>query len=137
MGDSVEIIGGASRVPWIKRICQEKFKTQHLSTTLNADEAVVRGCALQAAIYSPLYKVRDYNVWLYSQRSVSISWSSAGEPTQIKEVFPAQTPLNLVKVLTCFRPTNFTLQAFYTDDPTSIIGTYEVEVDNPGKYKIQ
>lgn len=60
--DSVEMIGGASRVPWIQRICQEMFKTQHLSKTLNADEAVVRGCALQAAIYSPIYRVRDYNV---------------------------------------------------------------------------
>ena len=50
-------------------------------------------------------------VWLYSQRSVSIAWASVGEPEQITEIFPAQSPLNLVKVLTCFRPTSFTMRA--------------------------
>ena len=29
---------------------------QELSTTMNADESVARGCALQAAMLSPLYK---------------------------------------------------------------------------------
>lgn len=32
---------------------------QELSTTMNADESVARGCALQAAMLSPLYKVLD------------------------------------------------------------------------------
>ena len=50
------------------------FQKENLSKTLNADEAVTRGCGLQAAIFSPLYKVREYNVWLYSQRSVQVSW---------------------------------------------------------------
>lgn len=43
---AVEIVGGASRIPAIKeRIA--KFFGKELSTTLNADEAVARGCALQ------------------------------------------------------------------------------------------
>lgn len=46
---AVEILGGASRIPAIKeRIA--KFFGKELSTTLNADEAVARGCALQVRL---------------------------------------------------------------------------------------
>lgn len=43
---SVEIVGGATRIPAVKeQICN--FFCKEISTTLNADEAVARGCALQ------------------------------------------------------------------------------------------
>uniref|UniRef100_A0A4W4F9F7 Heat shock protein 4a n=1 Tax=Electrophorus electricus TaxID=8005 RepID=A0A4W4F9F7_ELEEL len=42
---AVEIIGGASRIPAIKEHVS-RFFGKELSTTLNADEAVARGCAL-------------------------------------------------------------------------------------------
>lgn len=44
----MEIIGGASRIPAIKEKIS-KFFGKELSTTLNADEAVARGCALQVS----------------------------------------------------------------------------------------
>merc|ERR1719183_1084254 len=34
--DSVEVIGGASRVPWFKRMCSAAFGGKELSTTMNA-----------------------------------------------------------------------------------------------------
>lgn len=43
---AVEIVGGASRIPAVKERIG-KFFGKELSTTLNADEAVARGCALQ------------------------------------------------------------------------------------------
>lgn len=50
---AVEIVGGATRIPAIKeRIC--RFFCKDISTTLNADEAVARGCALQVIISSCL-----------------------------------------------------------------------------------
>merc|ERR1719240_851523 len=72
--DFVEIVGGASRVPWLKQMCSQAFGGKELSTTMNADESVARGCALQAAILSPLYKVRDFKVDDKTQTGVSISW---------------------------------------------------------------
>lgn len=54
--DSVEVVGGTSRIPSIKRMIKEVFGVEP-STTLNADEAVARGCALQCAILSPTFKV--------------------------------------------------------------------------------
>merc|ERR1719453_1169674 len=72
--DTVEIVGGASRVPWLKRMCSEAFGGKELSTTMNADESVARGCALQAAILSPLYKVRDFQVEDATTNGISVGW---------------------------------------------------------------
>ena len=43
---AVEIIGGSTRVPAVKESIKKVFK-KDASTTLNQDEAVARGCALQ------------------------------------------------------------------------------------------
>lgn len=48
---AVEIVGGASRIPAVKEQIS-KFFGKELSTTLNADEAVTRGCALQVWLLS-------------------------------------------------------------------------------------
>lgn len=58
---SVEIVGGSSRIPAIKQIIEKVFH-KIPSTTLNQDEAVSRGCALQCAILSPAVRVRDFIV---------------------------------------------------------------------------
>lgn len=48
---AVELVGGATRVPAVKERIS-KFFGKELSTTLNADEAVARGCALQVLLVS-------------------------------------------------------------------------------------
>lgn len=48
---AVEIVGGATRSPAIKERIS-KFFSKDISTTLNADEAVARGCALQVRLSS-------------------------------------------------------------------------------------
>lgn len=58
---SVEIVGGSSRIPAIKQLIEQVFNRSP-STTLNQDEAVSRGCALQCAMLSPAVRVRDFNV---------------------------------------------------------------------------
>lgn len=44
--ESVQIVGGSSRLPAVKSLVQKVFGKEP-STTLNQDEAVARGCALQ------------------------------------------------------------------------------------------
>lgn len=46
---SIEIVGGATRIPAVKEQISNFF-CKEISTTLNADEAVARGCALQVWI---------------------------------------------------------------------------------------
>ena len=43
---SVEIVGGTTRIPCVKQAIAEAFKMEP-QNTLNADEAVSRGCAIQ------------------------------------------------------------------------------------------
>ena len=43
---SVELVGGGTRIPAVKNLVKEIFGKEG-STTLNADEAVARGCAFQ------------------------------------------------------------------------------------------
>lgn len=43
---AVEVVGGLCRIPAIKEIIRQVFNRE-ASTTLNGDEAVARGCALQ------------------------------------------------------------------------------------------
>ena len=47
---SVEVLGGSSRIPAFKQLVTKVF-SKDPSTTLNADEAVARGCALQVSVF--------------------------------------------------------------------------------------
>ena len=58
---SVEILGGSSRIPMFKTIVEEVFGLAP-STTLNADEAVARGCALMCALNTKIFKVKPFLV---------------------------------------------------------------------------
>merc|ERR1712187_68123 len=119
--DFVEMVGGASRVPWVKEMCSATFGGKDLSTTMNADESVARGCALQAAMLSPLYKVRDFKVEDCSPYGISVGWMGSATDAAGKEeengdtqmiasegeyktaaLFPAGTAINTLKQLTFF-----------------------------------
>lgn len=60
----VEVVGSGSRVPAINKILTEFFKKEP-RRTMNASECVARGCALQCAILSPTFKVREFQVKLF------------------------------------------------------------------------
>ena len=58
---SVELVGSGSRIPAITRSLVSLFKREP-RRTLNASECVARGCALQGAMLSPVFRVREYEV---------------------------------------------------------------------------
>lgn len=58
---TVEVVGSGSRVPAIIKILTEFFKKEP-RRTMNASECVARGCALECAILSPTFKVREFQV---------------------------------------------------------------------------
>uniref|UniRef100_A0A671PHW0 Heat shock 70 kDa protein 4-like n=1 Tax=Sinocyclocheilus anshuiensis TaxID=1608454 RepID=A0A671PHW0_9TELE len=129
---AVEIMGGASRTPAIKdRI--SKFFGKELSTTLNADEAVARGCALQCAILSPAFKVREFSITEVVPYPISLKWTSAAdEGVSDCEVFPKNHAAPFSKVLTFYRREPFSLEAYYNNpkelpypDPT--IGQFTIQ----------
>lgn len=76
---AVEIVGGSSRIPAIKHLIEVVFGKQS-STTLNQDEAVSRGCALQCAMLSPAIRVREFSVTDIQNYPIKLVWdASMGE----------------------------------------------------------
>jgi len=151
--DSVEAVGGGTRVPWVKRVCAEAFGGKELSTTMNQEESVCRGCALQAAMLSPLYKVRDFKVEDCSPYAINIGWmGSAADSEVAKEddgdtqmaggegeyktatVFPSKCQMNLLKILTFYRKGPFDIKAEYADQSLLLpltpkeLGNFKVEL---------
>lgn len=73
---AVEIIGGSSRIPAIKQLIEQIFQKSP-STTLNQDEAVSRGCALQCAMLSPAVRVRDFSVTDIQNFPIKLIWDAS------------------------------------------------------------
>uniref|UniRef100_A0A3P9BLM0 Heat shock protein family A (Hsp70) member 4 like n=1 Tax=Maylandia zebra TaxID=106582 RepID=A0A3P9BLM0_9CICH len=112
---AVEIVGGATRIPAIKeRIA--KFFCKDISTTLNADEAVARGCALQCAILSPAFKVREFSITDVVPFPITMRWKSPTEDGLGEcEVFSKNHAAPFSKVITFHKREPFDLEAFYSN----------------------
>ena len=72
---AVEIVGGSSRIPAFKHLIEVVFGKQP-STTLNQDEAVARGCALQCAMLSPAVRVREFSVTDIQNYPIKLVWDA-------------------------------------------------------------
>jgi heat shock protein 4 len=113
---SCELIGGTTRIPMIKESLAKFFGgsldgPNKLAYTLNQDEAVARGCALQCAILSPVFKVREFSVQDLHSHPVELHWDAAQLPDPKKgekhvtemEVFTAHNSVPSSKLLTFVR----------------------------------
>uniref|UniRef100_A0A3B5AE78 Heat shock protein family A (Hsp70) member 4 like n=1 Tax=Stegastes partitus TaxID=144197 RepID=A0A3B5AE78_9TELE len=111
---AVEIVGGATRMPAIKERIT-KFFGKDVSTTLNADEAVARGCALQCAILSPAFKVREFSITDVVPFPITLRWKSPTEDGLGEcEVFSKNHAAPFSKVITFHKKEPFDLEAFYS-----------------------
>ncbi|GFX64209.1 heat shock 70 kDa protein 4L [Trichonephila clavipes] len=114
--DSVQVVGGSSRIPAFKSLIQKVFGKEP-STTLNQDEAIARGCALQCAMLSPTFKVRDFAITDIQPYPLKIVYrvmeSEDGSET---DIFPALHPVPSSKLLTFFRTEPFTVDFYYADE---------------------
>lgn len=127
---SIEIVGGSSRIPAIKRLVEEVFG-RPISTTLNQDEAVARGCALQCAMLSPAVRVRDFSVTDIQPYPLKLTWDATQGEEGEMEVFGHNHPVPFSKMLTFYRSNPFTLAASYSTPPPcypqSYIGTFTIK----------
>ncbi len=113
--DSIEMVGGCTRIPALKdRI--SKFFGKQLSFTLNQDEAVARGCAFSCAILSPVFRVRDFSVHDIVNYPIEFSWEQSpdipDEDTSLT-VFNKGNVMPSTKILTFYRKQPFDLEARY------------------------
>uniref|UniRef100_H3DJ04 Heat shock protein family A (Hsp70) member 4 like n=1 Tax=Tetraodon nigroviridis TaxID=99883 RepID=H3DJ04_TETNG len=129
---AVEIVGGATRIPAIKERIS-RFFCKDISTTLNADEAVARGCALQCAILSPAFKVREFSITDVVPFPITLRWKSTTEDGMGEcEVFTKNQAAPFSKVITFHKKEPFELEAFYSNPqelpyPDHTIGCFSIQ----------
>ncbi|KAG0304790.1 adenyl-nucleotide exchange factor sse1 [Dissophora globulifera] len=117
--DAVEMVGGSIRIPALKERIQAYFGKE-LSSTLNQDEAVARGAALQCAILSPSFKVREFAVHDITDYPVKMTWQPTPEEEETElVVFNKNNSIPSTKILTFYRSEPFDLEAQYAE-PESI-----------------
>ncbi|PQQ00063.1 heat shock 70 kDa protein 16 [Prunus yedoensis var. nudiflora] len=112
---SVELVGSGSRIPAVGRVLASVFRKEP-RRTLNASECVARGCALQCAMLSPVFRVREYEVQDSIPFSIGFLLDEAPICTGSNGIlFPKGQPIPSVKVLTFRRSSSFHLEAFYAN----------------------
>jgi len=72
---SVEVVGGGVRIPCIQNALKS-FLGRDLSFTCDGDESVARGCVLQCAMLSPIFKVKDFEVTDITNYPIDIAWGA-------------------------------------------------------------
>jgi heat shock protein 4 len=162
---SVEIVGGSTRIGCVKRTLAHLLgldtnsTNNGLSTTLNADESVARGAALQSAILSPRFKVLPYEIIEFQTYPIQVSWDgeasttegqgveieegadgSGGTPTNSVIMFERGSNFPSVRRVTLRRQGNFEVRASYhnTEGIPSDITTFMIQapVGNENKVRI-
>lgn len=114
--DSVELVGGTSRVPAIKNRIQTIFNSKPLSTTLNQDEAVARGATFACAMLSPVFKVREFHYQDQAPYPIKVQWEpTPEEPESELVVFPRGNTVPSTKILTFTRIPPFDIEAAYAE----------------------
>ncbi|CAN6340828.1 unnamed protein product [Urochloa humidicola] len=143
----VEVVGSGSRVPAIIKIITEFFGKEP-RRTMNASECVARGCALQCAILSPTFKVREFQVNDGFPFSIALSWKSDSQNSAPQQtlVFPKGNAIPSVKALTFFRSSTFEVDVLYVDTgdsqipekiSTYTIGPFQASKGEKAKLKVK
>ncbi|XP_062230936.1 heat shock 70 kDa protein 15-like [Phragmites australis] len=134
----VEVVGSGSRVPAVIKIITEFFGKEP-RRTMNASECVARGCALQCAILSPTFKVREFQVRDEFPFSIALSWKpdSQDNAPQQTLVFPKGNAIPSIKALTFYRSNTFEVDVLYVDTGDQQIpqkiSTYTIGPFQPSK----
>ena len=87
----VELVGGSVRINCIKKILSEVMGLDAsqvnygLKTTMNSDEAVARGAALQCAIESSRIKVKPFSIIERVQYPVEVQYTADGADAPVAE----------------------------------------------------
>jgi len=131
---NVEIFGGTCRIPAVQDRISTFFQKPSCSKTLNFDECVAKGCALQSAMLSPAFKVRDFSVTDITLYPIALSWAGpggdaveamevdgetegdakpAGGGDKATVVFSKFNSVPITKMITLYRKDTFALTASY------------------------
>ncbi|TBU24376.1 heat shock protein 70 [Dichomitus squalens] len=117
--DTVELVGGCTRIPAVRQKIQNWFGGKTLSTTLNQDEAAARGATFACAMLSPTFRVREFSMTDINPYAIKVSWERQPEDEDTElTVFPKGNNIPSTKILTFYRKSAFEVEARYADPST-------------------
>ncbi len=138
---SIEMVGEATRIPIVVEKVKECIGAP-TARTMNSADCVARGCAIQCAVFSPLFRVKEYGIVDYNPFPVDIAYNQpkSADGTELKKVrtlfergcnFPVTKAMsfeNRKEALEMQLMYNHTLGALPLGGPT-LLGNYKI---NPG-----
>jgi molecular chaperone DnaK (HSP70) len=100
--DEVILIGGASRVPYVRQLLRDIFisknepdsSTKELCTSINAMSAVAQGCSVSAMIYSgrvPIHEIKSAYMLDTIPYSIGVLTSANARPTIHDDISQSDT----------------------------------------------
>ncbi|CAJ2669942.1 unnamed protein product [Trifolium pratense] len=92
--DDVVLVGGSSRIPKVQQLLQDFFEGKELCNSINPDEAVAYGAAVQAALLSGDSK-NVPNLVLIDVAPLSLGWKVIHNVMSV--VIPRNTPIPVKK----------------------------------------
>lgn len=115
--DEVILVGGSSRIPKVQALLSEFFKGKKLNSSVNPDECVAVGAAIQAAVLSGVKDEKLSDLLLLDVCSLSLGLETAGGV--MTKIIPRNTTLPTKKVQT------FSTAA--DNQPSVLVQVYEGE----------
>lgn len=117
--DSIELVGGSTRIPAIRQHILSVFPGKTLSFTLNQDEAVARGATFACAMLSPVFRVREFSMVDISSYAIKVQWERVPEDEDSELlVFPRGNSTPSTKILTFYRKEPFEIEVSYAEPDT-------------------
>jgi L1 cell adhesion molecule like protein len=95
--DDILLVGGSSRIPKIQEMLSEFFNNKELNKTVNPDEIVAEGAALQASILKEKGNIKIINI---NPISLGIQTVKNGIKNYMTIMIPKNTPLPYTYKLT-------------------------------------
>jgi len=129
---SCEIIGGATRIPCVQAALAEIFGKE-VNKTCDSDESIARGCALQCAMLSPSFRVREFDVQDTHPYAINVQWKVNDKPEEPQTLFDVGNSIPSIKLMSFKRTDKFELTATYRDvdalppGQNPLIGTFLID----------
>lgn len=103
--DEIVLVGGSTRIPKIQDLLQSMFDGRSLCKSLNPDEAVAYGAAVQGAILSGQKNSKTDDVLLMDVTPLSLGIETTGRVMSV--IIPRNTPIPCVKTQTYTTDANY------------------------------
>jgi len=103
--DEIVLVGGSTRIPKIQEMLQNMFEGRKLCKSVNPDEAVAYGAAVQGAILSGRKNAKTDDLLLMDVTPLSLGIETTGRVMSV--IIPRNTPIPCVKTQTYTTEANY------------------------------